>query len=184
MDEDVVIEIDATELQGQADEELSGEIVGIRRVITLKGREFRVAEKVGLMPLLKFSHAANLRANDDRAYSAMYAMLRDVIYEGDQPCGRCAGCKGAAGDPVTRDCEKADQGDWEKFEDWATVSKADEDELFDVVSQAVKIITARPTELPASSSTGSRQTSRSLTAGSSKKRGAGSNGSRPGRRAT
>jgi hypothetical protein len=184
VDEDVIIEIDTTEFQAQADEELSGEVISNKRVITLKGREFRVADKVGLMPLLKFSHAANLRANDDRAYSAMYAMLRDVIYEGDEPCGRCAGCKSAAGDPVTRDCETADQGDWSKFEDWATVSKADEDELFDVVTQAVKIITARPTELPAGSSDGSRRTSRSLTAGSSKKRGAASNGSRPGRRAT
>jgi hypothetical protein len=184
VDHDVEIEISAADIQASTDQELSGEVVNSARVITLAGREFRVADKVGLMPLLKFSHAANLRANDDRAFAAMYAILRDVIYEGDEPCGRCPGCKRASPEPVTRDCQIADQGDWEAFEEHATKCKADEEELLEVVTQAIKLITARPTELPSNSSAGQRKTSRSLTDGKSSPRGAGSNGSRRAKRAT
>lgn len=182
MEEDYEIEIDAAQIQAASDQELSGEVVG-RRVVTLGGREFRVAEKVGLMPLLKFSHAANLRADDERAYAALYSILKDVIYEGDEPCGRCPGCK-AAERPEAQDCQFADPGDWEAFEEHATRVKADGDDLLEVVSQAMKLITARPTELPASSSNGSRGTSRKSTAGRSSARAVASKPSARARRAT
>ena len=181
-DQDYEIEIDAAEVQRASDPELSGKVVG-RRVVTLAGKEFRVAEKVGLMPLLKFSHAANLRADDERAYAALYSILRDVIYEGDEPCGNCETCK-ALDNPTARDCEIADGGDWEAFEDHATRVKADGDDLLEVVSQAMVVITARPTELPASSSAGSRKTTRNSTGSSSGRPGKVSKGSARARRAT
>ena len=76
------------------------------------------------MPLLKFSHAANLRTDDDRAYAAMYEILRDVILEAEDPCGTCAGCKQAAPDFTARDCAFADEGDWDRFQDHAVKCKA------------------------------------------------------------
>lgn len=182
MDNDVEIEIDAAMVQAGSDRELSGEVLS-ERVITLSGKDFRCADKVGLMPLLKFSHASSLRTDDERAYAAMYSILRDVIYEGDEPCGRCAGCKTVA-DPTARDCNTADPGDWEKFEEHATKCKADAEELLGVVSQAIKLITARPTELPSSSSSTRRRTSRNSTASKSQLPAGGSSGSRRGRRAT
>lgn len=178
------IEVTAIQLQAATDRELSGEVINHDRVVTLAGRDFRVAEKVGLMPLLKFSHAANLRADDARAYVAMYEILRDVIMEAEDPCGECPGCKNAAPSPTARDCNFADEGDWDKFQEHAVECKAEADELFDVVEQAIKLISARPTESRSSSTQGSRNGSRRSTAGISGKRGAGSKASPRGRRAT
>lgn len=178
------IEVTAIQLQAATDRELSGEVINHDRVVTLAGRDFRVAEKVGLMPLLKFSHAANLRADDARAYVAMYEILRDVIMEAEDPCGECPGCKNAAPSPTARDCNFADEGDWDKFQEHAVECKAEADELFDVVEQAIKLISARPTESRSSSTQGSRNASQRSTAGISGKRGTGSKASPRGRRAT
>jgi len=174
----------AIELQHAADPELSGEIISPTRVITLAGEDFRVAEKVGLMPLLKFSYAANLRADDERAYAAMYEILRDVILEDEPPCGTCPGCKAAAPDPKAEDCAVADEGDWDRFQKHAVDCKADADELLDVVSQAIKVISARPTESPSGSSNGRQPISRKSTAARSAKPAAVSRRSPRGKRAT
>ena len=183
-DVDGAAEQGALELQRASDPELSGEIISPARVITLAGEDFRVAEKVGLMPLLKFSHAANLRTDDDRAYAAMYEILRDVVLEAEEPCGSCPGCKQAAPDPTARDCAFADEGDWDKFQDHAVKCKADAEELMDVVAQAIKLISARPTESPSSSSDGRRTTSRKSTVVSSTRQAGGSRRSPRGKRAT
>ncbi len=183
-DADGAAELGAIELQQATDPELSGEVISPARIVTLAGEDFRVAEKVGLMPLLKFSHAANLRTDDERAYAAMYEILRDVILEAEPPCGQCAACKQAGADATARDCTVADEGDWDKFQDHAVKCKADADELLDVVGQAIKLIAARPTESPSGSSTGRRSTSQKSTGNSSGRRAAAQNGSRRGRRAT
>jgi hypothetical protein len=177
-------ERDAIIVQAASDPELKGEVIAPGQSITLAGRQFRVADKVGLMPLLKFSHAANLRSTDERAYSAMYQILRDVIKAADKPCGECSGCTSATGDPTHRDCLVADHGDWDAFEDWAVECKADADELLEVVSEAIKAISARPTVSASGSSNGRRAISPSSTAGSSGRRGGGSRASRRGKPAT
>ena len=174
----------AVELQHATDPELSGEIISPSRVITLAGEDFRVAEKVGLMPLLKFSHAANLRSDDEKAYAAMYEILRDVILEDEPPCGKCAGCKAAAPAPAARDCQFAEEGDWDRFQQHAVECKADADELLDVVSQAIKVISARPTGSPSDSSNGQRSTSRKSTAVRSVRQVPASRRSPRGKRAT
>lgn len=184
IDMDTASEQGAIELQRASDPELSGEVISPARVITLAGEDFRVAEKVGLMPLLKFSHAANLRTDDDRAYAAMYEILRDVILEAEEPCGQCPGCKQASPNPAARDCSFADEGDWERFQDHAVRCKSDADELLDVVGQAIKLITARPTESPRSSSAGRQGTSRKSTAVRSTRQAAVSRRSPRGKRAT
>lgn len=174
----------AIELQQSTDPELSGEVISPSRVITLAGEDFRVADKVGLMPLLKFSHAANLRTDDDRAYAALYEILRDVILEDEEPCGKCTGCKEAGRNAKARDCQFADEGDWDRFQDHAVHCKADADELLGVVEQAIKVISARPTESPSSSSGGQRSTSRKSTAVKSVRPDAGSRRSPRAKRAT
>lgn len=174
----------AIELQHATDPELSGEIISPSRVVTLAGESFRVAEKVGLMPLLKFSHAANLRADDERAYAAMYEILRDVILEAEEPCGKCPDCKTAGRDASARDCTFADEGDWVRFQQHAVDCKADADELLDVVAQAIKVIAARPTESPSSSSNGRQTTSRKSTEVKSVRQDAVSKRSPRGKRAT
>jgi hypothetical protein len=183
-DSDLESERDAIVLQASTDEELAGEVITPGGEVTLAGRSFRVAEKVGLMPLLKFSHASSLKTTDERAYVALYQILKDIIRAADPPCGRCNGCKTAGRDPRSRDCTHADQGDWEEFEEWAVESKADADELLDVVTEAIKVISARPTESRSVSSGGSREVSRRSTASRSGRQAGGSGSSRQGRRAT
>jgi hypothetical protein len=116
------------------------------RTVALKGKRFRIASKIGLMPMLKFSAYADMDTQDPRALGAMYAMLKDVI----------------------------DPPDWRAFEDHAVDSKADADELLSVISEAMQMIAGRPTEPPVASSRGRRGISGGSTASSSARRGKGS----------
>ena len=134
------------------------------------GEKFRVADKVGLMPLLKFASASSMSTDDPRALAAVYEMLRDCIHPGTPGCGTCADCKA---DRET-DCKTYDKGDWQAFENHATKTKADADELLDVITKVMVIISGRPTTQAAGSSAGRRATQRGLTASSSGRRGKGS----------
>lgn len=116
------------------------------RTVELLGRNFRLAKSVGLMPMLKFSAFADMEVQDARALGAMYQMLKDVI----------------------------DPADWRKFEDHAVDSKADADDLLDVISRAIELISGRPTKQPGPSSRGPRAISGGSTATSSARRGRGS----------
>jgi hypothetical protein len=110
--------------------------------ITLLGKRFRIADKVGLMPLLKFAAFSDMSTNDSRALGAMYAMLRDCIHPDD----------------------------WRAFEDHATDTKADADDLLDVITKAIEAIAARPTKPSPVSSAGRRGISGGSTASSSSRR--------------
>lgn len=100
-----------------------------------QGASFAVADKVGLMPLLKFAHLSKkgVDANDMEGLSAIYDLLRSVI---------------------------ADDA-WDRFEEHATVVRADGDDLMEVVSQAIEVISARPTDGPSDSSDGPQTVSES-----------------------
>ena len=112
--------------------------------VELTGRRFRVAEKIGLMPLLKFASASDMSTEDPRALSAVYSMLKDCIYEGRPGCGTCEFCKGTGETAAdeTR-CKAYDKGDWADFEQHAIDTKADADELLEVISQVMEIISGR-----------------------------------------
>jgi hypothetical protein len=137
--------------------------------VEFMGKDFRISDKVGLMPLLKFSAAVDFDISDPRALSAMYAMLKDCIYEGTPACGQCTACK----DDRESACPSFDAGDWKAFEDHATATKADADELMDVLTKVMEIITGRPTKPPATSSRGRRGTSGGSTGSSSARRAGG-----------
>ena len=127
--------------------EAVGGVITNDRKVELNGKQFRLAQKVGLMPLLKFSAFAGTTTQDPRALGAMYSMLRDVI----------------------------DPDEWQAFEDHATDSKADADELLDVISKALELIAGRPTEPSEPSSAGRPDISGGSTASSSDRRAKGSN---------
>lgn len=130
-------------------------------------RQFRVAEKIGLMPLLKFSAYADVNTNDPRALGAMYAMLRDCIHPGSPGCGECEDCKGGS----EQACAEFDRGDWAAFEDHAMATRAGADELFDVITRVMEVIAGRPTRPSGSSSPGPRRTSVRSTGNGSSRRG-------------
>jgi hypothetical protein len=54
-------------------------------MITYKGKEYRVADKIGVWPLMQFSNAAEsgLTLGEQKGLAALYAMLQDVIHEDD-----------------------------------------------------------------------------------------------------
>lgn len=135
--------------------------------VELIGRQFRVAEKIGLMPLLKFASASDMSTEDPRALAAVYSMLKDCIFEGTPGCGECESC--TAGNESA--CKSYDKGDWGEFEQHAMDTKADADELLTVITQVLEIVSGRPTKQPAGSSAGRRVTRRGSTGSSSGARG-------------
>ena len=96
--------------------------------ITLLGEQFEVADRVGLMALLRFAHLAKKGMNtaDMEAFSVIYEVLRSVI---------------------------ADE-EWERFEEHATLKRADTQELLGCVKEAIALVTARPTKQPTDYSDG------------------------------
>jgi hypothetical protein len=163
------------------------------RSVELKGKRFRIADKIGAMPLLKFSMFADMNIQDPRALGAMYTLLRDCIYSGSPacgtceqcnpaPCGQCRGCNPDDGREArcwqnTADetaCAQYKSGDWAAFEEHAMTSKADADELMDVVTKVMELVSGRPTEPPGTSSSGPRTTSGRSTGSSSGRRAKGS----------
>jgi len=158
------------QIQGITSGVVEGSVVADpAETVEFMGKPFRIAARVGLMPLLKFSAAVDFDISDPRALAAMYAMLRDCIYEGTPACGTCAACK----EDRESACPSFDAGDWKAFEDHAVNSKADADELMDVITKVMEIITGRPTKPPATSSRGQRGTSGGSTGSSSARRGGG-----------
>jgi hypothetical protein len=154
----------------RAEVEVGGEVVTSERTVELLGKRFRIADKVGLMPLLKFSAFSDMDVQDPRALGAMYAMLRDCIHPGTPACGECAECK----DGNSTACAEFDPGDWHAFEEHAMISRAEADDLLDVISKAIELISGRPTQPPGPSSSGPRAIRAASTARSSARRGKGS----------
>jgi hypothetical protein len=176
----------------------AGKVVTSDRTVELLGRHFRIADKIGLMPLLKFSAFSDVNVQDPRALGALYAMLRDCIHPGTPACGTCSfcapprcgecgSCQMAAGGegsdedlpcvrnrPDPKGCKDYDPGDWHAFEDWACEAKAEADDLMDVVTRTIELIAGRPTQPPSGSSPSPRGTRAASTARSSARRGKGS----------
>lgn len=129
-----------------------GRVVTSARTVEFMGERFRIADKIGLMPLLKFSAHSDMSTSDPGALSAMYSMLKDCIECGHPGCGKCPSCRAGA----ESDCASFDPGDWKRFEQHAIDTKADADELLDVITRVIELISGRPTEQPSTSSPGRR----------------------------
>lgn len=110
------------------------------RTVEAFGNTYPVAEKVGLMPLMKFAVLAKkgVDSADMAALEVMYRLIQSVI---------------------------ADEA-WERFEEDATVARANDEDLLGVVQQAIAVISARPTSRPGDSSPGPQTTGASSTASS------------------
>jgi hypothetical protein len=98
------------------------------------GETFRMSDRIGLMPLMKFAYASSkgIDSADMDGLAAMYVMVRDCIDGPDE---------------------------WDRFERLAMDSKADDVAIFAVVQQCIEKISARPTRRPKDSSTGPRRIS-------------------------
>lgn len=109
------------------------EIVGDGRKVTFMGQEFRMAEKVGLMPLLHLAVVgkSGTDAADMEGLAALYEMIRDCI----------------------------DESEWGRFQKHAIDTKADSDDIMKVVGDVIAAVTARKSNPPGNSLAGRQQTS-------------------------
>lgn len=95
-------------------------------------RTFRIAPSIGLMPLLRFAHAAKagMDTDDLEGMAALYDMIADCVHPDD----------------------------WQAFQAYATEIKAEDEELMEFVSAAMEVISARPRKRRGSSSATSPRT--------------------------
>lgn len=96
--------------------------------ISFGGEQFTLADKIGLMPLMRFAKTAQGGAdsNDMAGLAAMYDLLEQCIAPAD----------------------------WRRFEAAADKTRASGDELMGLVKDAIEAISARPTGRPSDSSDG------------------------------
>lgn len=113
----------------------------LMRKVPFMGRDFRIANEVGLMPLMEFAYHANsgMSTSDMGALAAMYEMLRDCIHPDE----------------------------WAEFRAYATEKKAGAEQLMETVQATTELLTARPTVPESGSSSHSPTTRASLTDSSS-----------------
>jgi hypothetical protein len=99
-----------------------------RETVDFMGEQFAIADKVGLMPLLKFARAARsgLDSADVEGMAAMLDMLEQCIADDE----------------------------WTRFETHATKTRADDDDLMQVIKDVTSQLSARPTSRPSVSSDG------------------------------
>jgi hypothetical protein len=118
------------------------EIVGDARKVPFMGAEFRMADRIGLMPLMHLAVASKkgVDAADMEGLVAMYEVIRDCV----------------------------DVSEWPRFERHAVDMKAEADDLMKVVQHVIEAISARPTSPPGGLSTGRRTTSANSKGSSSK----------------
>lgn len=109
--------------------------------VDLLGEKFHVAEKVGLMPAMRFAMVAQsgVDANEIEGLAAMHELLRQCVHPQD----------------------------WDRFQRHAVTVCADGDELMECVGTVMAVLANRPTGRSADSSDGPRIIEPNSTEGSS-----------------
>jgi hypothetical protein len=105
------------------------------------GGEYRIRERIGMMPWLMFAHAAKggLDGNDMDGLAAIYALLKSCIHPDD----------------------------WPRFEADMIDKQAEDDDLIPVITHTMQIVAARPTKRRSDSPDGPSTTTPPSTAVSS-----------------
>jgi hypothetical protein len=148
--------------------------------VEFMGERFRLADRVGLMPLLRFANAskAGLDSDDFEGMAAMYAMIRGVIHRPpllepakvETPPGSGNWIDNPHAGEVQRDANGKrlyDETEWQRFQEFAEDESAEGDELMKFVGDVMGVIAARPRQRRAVSSGPSPATSQSSRGSSS-----------------
>lgn len=122
--------------------------------IEFLGQKFRLADRVGLMPLLQFANASKkgLDSDDMEGLAAMYSLIRSVIHRPalfDEAGQRQVD---ENGQPLR------DESEWHRFSQLADDELAEGEDIMDFVSKAMEVMSARPRKPREVSSAGSRRT--------------------------
>lgn len=152
----VVLEPGTQSVQAAAEGATEGVVQDDGDYLEFFGEHFRLADRVGIMPLLAFANASKggVDSSDVKGMAAMYALIRSVIHR--PPAFDEHGKR--AVDPETGK-PGFDEAEWIRFEDLAMEENADDEDLMDFVNQAMEVMSARPRKRREISSGGSPQTS-------------------------
>ncbi len=110
--------------------------------VEFKGERYRIADSVGLWPMMQFARAAEagVSVTDFRALAALHAFLQDCLHPDD----------------------------WGRFQEkMISTKETDVEGLLDVATSVIEKLTARPTPPPSGSSNGASAPSAGSTGGSS-----------------
>lgn len=150
--------------QAQADAEgVTGVVADGFDYVEFYGQKFRLAERVGIMPMLAFGNAARagLDSDDMEGLAAMYGLIRSVIHRPpllDEHGQRQVNENGKA---------LRDESEWNRFAELADDELADGDDIMGFVNAAMEVMSARPRQRRELSSGTSPQTSERSKGGSS-----------------
>lgn len=106
--------------------------------VSFFGEDYEIAEKIGLMPLMRFAKVA--RGGVDSGDIEALAVMLDLLEQCVAP------------------------HEWQRFQDAADKNRADGDELFAVITKVFEVLSERPTSRPTDSSAGPSSTEASSTA--------------------
>jgi hypothetical protein len=139
--------------------------------VEFRGETYRVAETIGLAPLIRFGKLAKM--GSDSADMTALAVMYDVL---DQcfaaTCGACGSWDQAAlltKDDASKCCPKRDvvTAEFDRFMDNATAGRWDHEEILEVVGKVMEVLAERPTGRPSASSAGRPSTPENFEAASS-----------------
>ncbi len=95
--------------------------------VPLKGQEFRLAEDVGVMPLMEWVVAADGKDGENaKSLVAVYHVLQDTVHEDD----------------------------WDEFRQHSRETKCKAEDFGNFINAALEALAGRPTEEPSGSSNG------------------------------
>lgn len=119
--------------------------------VEFRGETYRIAEKIGLAPLIRFAKLAQTSADtmDVGSLAVMYDVLEQCFTE----LPYCAACESvdtaalAAKDDADRCCEnrRVVQREFDRFLDVATAARWDDEEIMEVVGKVMEALSERPT---------------------------------------
>ncbi len=119
------------------------------------GEKFRLADRVGIMPLVHFGFASKkgLDSDDMEGLAAMYSLIRSVIHRPPLMDDN--------GNQVRDENGKRlrDESEWYRFTEHAEDELADGEDVMGFVNKAMEIMSARPRKPREDSSPSSRTTS-------------------------
>lgn len=131
--------------------------------LTFFDEKFRLADRVGIMPMLAFGMASKqgLDSDDMEGLAALYSLIRSVIHRPPLLDDEGARVRDANGKALRNEAE------WDRFQALAEDEQAEGEDLMEFVNKAMEVMSARPRKPRAVSSATSRTTSGNSRAGSS-----------------
>jgi hypothetical protein len=126
--------------------------------IEFRGETYRVAEKIGLAPLIRFGKLAKSGADsgDMGSLAVMYDVLDQCFASKCDACGSWDQAALLTRDEAKACCDKRSPAtvEFDRFMDAATAGRWDDEEILEVVGKVMEALADRPTGRPSVSSDG------------------------------